>query len=450
MSVAPSRHAMHATATSAPVVIPQGVPLLDVQRQYRTIQREIAEALERVCASGRFVLGPDCERLEQALATYCQVPHGVGCASGSDALLLALMAYNVGPGDEVVMPSYTFFATASAAWRLGAKPVFVDIEPTTFNINPRLVEAAITPATKAIMPVHLYGQCADMRAIDAIARRHSIPVIEDAAQAIGAEFAGRRAGSWGEIGCFSFYPTKNLGGFGDGGMLTTKNPQLAERLKLLRAHGMQPRYYHQVVGINSRLDTLQAAVLNVKLKHLEGWTAERQANARRYSELFAARGLDRQLGLPIVSAGCRHVWNQYVIRVPHGRRDALRDLLDRAQDRQRDLLSGAAAPASLLRGARVSRGKPAGERTGGTRNAGPADLRRADRRGTRGRGRHDRRVSSIGRDAAAAPPRQPTRDDALSRYSSSSFLAFSSSLSAGVLGRQTVINPIAITTITIR
>jgi len=322
MSVAPAR--LSAALVPTRVVAGGAVPLLDIERQNRSIKREIAQAIERVCASGRFVLGPDCEQLEGALASYCQAPHAVGCASGSDALLLALMAYGIGPGDEVVMPSYTFFATASAAWRLGAKVVFVDIEPTTFNLNPRLLASSITPATKAIIPVHLYGQCADLRAIGSIARRQQIPVIEDAAQAIGAEFEGRRAGSWGGIGCFSFYPTKNLGGFGDGGLLTTSDAELADRLRLLRAHGMQPRYYHQAVGINSRLDTLQAAVLNVKLRYLESWTAARQANARRYGELFAGCGLDRVLGLPLVAPNCRHVWNQYVIRVSEGRRDALR------------------------------------------------------------------------------------------------------------------------------
>jgi dTDP-4-amino-4,6-dideoxygalactose transaminase len=298
--------------------------LLDVGRQYQTIRREIARAIEKVCDSGWFVLGPDCDELERRLADYCQTAHAVACASGSDALLLALMAHGVGPGDEVLMPSYTFFATASAAWRLGAKPVFVDIDPATFNVDPRRIEVLISPKTKAILPVHLYGQCADMRALDAIARAHGIPLVEDAAQAVGAEFAGRRAGSWGAIGCFSFYPTKNLGGFGDGGLLTTSDASLADALRLLRGHGMQPRYYHHVVGINSRLDTLQAAVLNVKLAHLDDWTAARQANATRYGELFAASRLDHVVGLPSVSAGRRHVWNQYVIRVPEGRRDALR------------------------------------------------------------------------------------------------------------------------------
>lgn len=327
MSVAPSRHSY--SPVVAPVVTSPaaGVPLLDVQRQHEPIRQEISAAIARVCDSGRFVLGPDCEVLERSLADYCQVPHGVACASGSDALLLALMAYGIGAGDEVLMPSYTFFATASAAWRLGAKPVFVDIEPTTFNLDVRQLEARITPATKAILPVHLFGQCADMEAIGQIAARHQLPVIEDACQAIGAEWAGQRAGSLGDIGCFSFYPTKNLGGFGDGGLLSTNSAELAERLRLLRAHGMQPRYYHHVVGINSRLDTLQAAVLNVKLKYLETWTAGRVLNAQRYSELFAEAGLTSAIGLPATSRNCRHVWNQYVIRVSGGRRDALRAYL---------------------------------------------------------------------------------------------------------------------------
>jgi len=304
-----------------------GVPLLDVQRQYQSLREEISAAIQRVCDSGRFVLGPDCEQLERSLAEYCQVPHAIACASGSDALLLALMAYDIGPGDEVLMPSYTFFATASAAWRLGAKPVFVDIDPKSFNVNTRQLESLITPATKAIIPVHLFGQCADMQTIQTIARAHRLPVIEDACQAIGAQMAGRAAGSWGDIGCLSFYPTKNLGGFGDGGMLTTTSAALAAKLRLLRAHGMEPRYYHQVVGINSRLDTLQAAVLNVKLKYLESWTLARQANADRYAQLFAERGLDHLVTLPTAGASMRHVWNQYIVRIPGGKRDALRAFL---------------------------------------------------------------------------------------------------------------------------
>ncbi len=326
MSVAPSENRWSVPAAPSAFVAgtPSPVPLLDVSRQYAPLREEIIRAIERVCDSGRFVLGPDCEQLEQRLAEYCQVPHAVACASGSDALLLALMAVGVGPGDEVLMPSYTFFATASAAWRLGATPVFVDIDAATYNVDPARIEVLISKKTKAIIPVHLYGQCADMRALEAIGSAHGIAVIEDACQAIGAEFAGRRAGGWSAIGCFSFYPTKNLGGFGDGGLMATHDEALAHRLRLLRGHGMEPRYYHSVVGVNSRLDTLQAAVLNVKLPHLDQWTAARQANAQRYNELFAANRLDQVLGLPAVAAGRRHVWNQYIVRVPDGRRDALR------------------------------------------------------------------------------------------------------------------------------
>ncbi|MHB1034540.1 MAG: DegT/DnrJ/EryC1/StrS family aminotransferase [Pirellulales bacterium] len=303
------------------------VPLLDMRRQYEALREAITGAVNRVCESGRFILGPDCEELERGIAAYCGVPHAIGCASGSDALLLALMAIGVGVGDEVIVPSYTFFATASAVTRLGAKPVFVDIDPATFNIDPALIEARLTNATKAIIPVHLFGQCAEMDVIGRIAKARGLVVIEDAAQAIGAEYHGRRAGSIGDIGCFSFYPTKNLGGCGDGGMLTTNRQDLADALRLLRVHGMQPRYYHQVVGINSRLDSLQAAVLNVKLPHLDRWTELRQANATRYTELFRAAGLDRVLGLPAAAPGLRHVWNQYVIRVPDGKRDPLRQHL---------------------------------------------------------------------------------------------------------------------------
>jgi dTDP-4-amino-4,6-dideoxygalactose transaminase len=325
MSVAPSRP--FSSSGTIHVATPSpGVPLLDVARGHLPIREEIAAAIARVCDSGRFVLGPDCEQLEKNLAKYCGAAHAVACASGSDALLLALMACGVGADDEVLMPSYTFFATASAAWRLGARPVFVDIEPSSFNIDARRIEAHITPRTKAILPVHLFGRLADMEAIGAIAKRHNLFVIEDACQAVGAELSGRRAGSFGHIGCFSFYPTKNLGGFGDGGLLTTSDAALADRLQLLRGHGMRPRYYHQEVGINSRLDTLQAAVLNVKLAHLDAWTAARQSNAERYGRLFAERGLDRVLSLPAAGPG-RHVWNQYVVRASDGRRDALRAFL---------------------------------------------------------------------------------------------------------------------------
>lgn len=303
------------------------VPLLDVSRGNGPLQDKILAALREVCESGRFLFGPACERLEQGIADLCQTRHAVGCASGSDALLLSLMALDLQPGDEVIVPSFTFFATASAVWRLGACPVFVDIDPRTFNLQPDLVEQAISPETRAIIPVHLFGQCAAMDLICEIAAAHGIAVIEDAAQAIGARYLDRAAGSWGDVGCLSFYPTKNLGGFGDGGMLVTHRDDLADRLRLLACHGMRPRYYHSAVGINSRLDTLQAAVLEIKLQHLEEMTAQRKANAARYHELFAAAGLDDQLTLPAESPHCDHVWNQYTIRVGHGRRDALRQWL---------------------------------------------------------------------------------------------------------------------------
>jgi dTDP-4-amino-4,6-dideoxygalactose transaminase len=302
--------------------------MLDLARQHGPLQDQIAAALERVCRSGAFVLGPEVVELEKNVASYCGVGHAIGCASGSDALLLALMACEVGPGDEVILPSFTFFATATAVTRLGATPVFADIDPITFNIDPAAVQSLMTPATKAILPVHLFGQCADMDALDRIAQAAGgIAVVEDAAQAIGAELDGRRAGSIGRIGCFSFYPTKNLGGAGDGGMLTTNDDRLADRLRLLRGHGMRPRYYHPIVGINSRLDSFQAAVLNVKMPNLDRYTEMRQANAARYAELFTAAGLANVLGLPATVPQRRHVWNQYVVRVPNGRRDALREFL---------------------------------------------------------------------------------------------------------------------------
>lgn len=308
-----------------------GVPLLDLQRQDAPLKEQFMEALSRVCDSGWFVLGPDVSALEEAVAAYCHVKHAIGCASGSDALLLALMACEVGPADEVIVPSFTFFATASAVTRLGARPVFADIDPVTFNLDPGAVKPLVTPATKAILPVHLFGQCASIDALAQIAQPGGLAVIEDAAQAIGAELDERRAGSLGQMGCFSFYPTKNLGGAGDGGMLTTDRDDLADKLRLLRGHGMRPRYYHQAVGINSRLDSFQAAVLNVKLPHLDRWTAMRQANARRYTELFTEAGLERVLGLPACAPGRRHVWNQYVVRVPDGCRDPLREFLAEAK-----------------------------------------------------------------------------------------------------------------------
>ncbi len=289
------------------------VPLLDLQAQHRSIRDEVMAAVERVFDSQAFILGTEVEHFERAVAEYCRARHAVGCASGSDALLLALMALGVKAGDEVITVAYTFFATGGAIARLGARPVYVDISLDDFNLDPELLERAITPRTKAIIPVHLFGQCAEMDAIMEIARRHQLPVIEDAAQAIGAEYKGRRAGTMGEIGCFSFFPSKNLGGAGDGGLLVTDDDELAERLRTLRVHGGKPKYYHRVVGINSRLDALQAAVLGVKLKYLDQWTASRQHNAARYHALFAEAGLS-QVITPKVKPGRRHIYNQYTIR----------------------------------------------------------------------------------------------------------------------------------------
>src|SRR3954465_4610746 len=259
---------------AVPLVTPAStpaVPLLDMKRQYEPLREKILAAVSKVCDSGRYILGPECEELERGVAQFTGARHAIACASGSDAILLALMALGVGVGDEVICPSYTFFATASAVTRLGAEPIFADIEPATFNIDPKKIEPLISARTKAIVPVHLFGQCAAMDEIGKVAAKHGLPIVEDACQSIGAAYAGRSAGTLGDIGCFSFYPTKNLGGMGDGGMLTTDRDDLAAKLKLLRAHGMEPRYFHQVVGINSRLDTLQAAVLCVKLQSTHMW-----------------------------------------------------------------------------------------------------------------------------------------------------------------------------------
>lgn len=309
------------------------VPLLDVNRDNAPLRDEFIEALTGVVDSGRFLFGPDVVELEKEVASICQVPHAVGCASGSDALLLSLMALGIGPGDEVIVPSFTFFASVSCITRLGATPVFVDIRPDTFNIDATRIEEAITPQTKAIIPVHLFGQCAEIDRICQIACQHDLAVVEDAAQAIGAAYHSRPAGSWGLVGCFSFYPTKNLGGMGDGGMLTTMDPAVEDQLRLLAGHGMRPRYYHKVVGINSRLDTFQAAVLRVKLTHLSDGVEKRAANANRYDQLFAESGLvaEGDITLPYQDPNAFHVWNQYAIRVGGGRRDALRAFLSEQQ-----------------------------------------------------------------------------------------------------------------------
>lgn len=305
---------------------PNTVPLLDINRDNAPLQDEFVEALSNVVESGRFLFGPDVVELEREVAGYSQVENAVGCASGSDALLLALMALNIGPGDEVIVPSFTFFASVSCIVRLGATPVYVDIRPDTFNVDVDRIAEAITPKTKAIIPVHLFGQCAEIDRICQIASDNDIPVIEDAAQAIGAAYHSRPAGSWGTVGCFSFYPTKNLGGMGDGGMLTSYDAAMADRLRLFAGHGMRPRYYHQVVGINSRLDTFQAAVLRVKLRHLPDAVEKRSNIAARYDRLLSEANLvgEGQLTTPHRDPNAFHVWNQYAIRVAGGRRDDLR------------------------------------------------------------------------------------------------------------------------------
>ena len=296
------------------------VPLLDLKAQYRSIEGEIKEAMNRVLESQYFINGPQVKECEAAVAGYCGCKHGIGVSSGTDAILVCLMAEGIGAGDEVITTPYTFFATAGCIARLGARPVFVDIDPATYNINPALVEKAITPRTKAIMPVHLFGQMADMDPILEIAGRHNLVIIEDAAQAIGAEDKGRRAGTLGHYGCLSFFPSKNLGCFGDGGMVVTNDSGRAEKLSILRAHGSKPKYYHKVVGGNFRLDTLQAAVVTAKLRHLDAWTERRRRNAARYDHLLAEAGLVPAIAPPAVKVS-RHIYNQYAIRTT--RRDEL-------------------------------------------------------------------------------------------------------------------------------
>jgi dTDP-4-amino-4,6-dideoxygalactose transaminase len=306
---------------------PVSVPALNLKAQYQSIRDEIEPVVREVLENQMFVLGPEVARLEAEVADYCGAACGIGCASGSDALLLPLLAIDIGPGDEVITSPYTFFATAGSIWRTGAKPVFVDIEPDTYNIDPARIEAAITPRTKAIIPVHLYGQAAEMGPIQEIARRYGLTVLEDAAQAIGAALHGTRVGTLGDMAAFSFYPSKNLGGFGDGGMITTDDPQLARRIARLRVHGMEPKYHHHEVGFNSRLDAFQAAVLRVKLRRLDIWTSLRRDVADRYRSLFSSHGLEELVGLPIERQGNFHVYNQFVIRVPATLRDSLRDYL---------------------------------------------------------------------------------------------------------------------------
>ncbi len=325
------------------------VPLLDLKAQYATIRDDVRRVMDEVCDSQYFILGPQVEALEKEVAAYSGCAHGIGVASGTDALLVALMALDIQAGDEVVTTPYSFFATAGAIARLGAKPVFVDIDPRTYNLNANLLDRAITARTRAVLPVHLYGQCADMDAILEIAGRHNLPVIEDAAQAIGAEcpvrkitdqspvsglrsLVSRRAGSLGVMGCFSFFPSKNLGGFGDGGMVVTNDAALAERVRVLRVHGSHPKYYHKFIGGNFRLDALQAAVLRVKLKHLDAWTAKRQQHAAFYDHaLSTMEGAAPAAPKAIWSATGDphfHIYNQYVIRTPQ--RDKLQAALKAA------------------------------------------------------------------------------------------------------------------------
>jgi dTDP-4-amino-4,6-dideoxygalactose transaminase len=303
------------------------VPLLDVKAQFATIREPLLQAVEATLAGGQWILGPAVADLEQRLARYLAVPHAVGVASGTDALLIGLRALGCGPGDEVVAPTYSFFATAGAISNVGAGPVFVDIDERTYNLDPSKLEAALTPRTRAVMPVHLFGQAADMGPILEICARHGISVIEDAAQAIGATWGNTPVGGIGDLGCFSFYPSKNLGGAGDGGLITSRREDLAARVRLLRVHGSKSSYLHEVVGYNSRLDSLQAAILAVKLEHLDGWARARAEHARIYNE--GLHGLDA-IVTPIDAGGGKHVWNQYVIRLRRGSRDALQAHLSEA------------------------------------------------------------------------------------------------------------------------
>ena len=315
------------------------VPLLDLKPQYQALKADIDAAIARVCESQYFILGPAIKEFEGAVAAYSQTPHGIGVSSGTDALLLALMGLGIGQGDEVITSSYTFFATGGTIARSGARPIFLDIDPATFNLSPALVRGfleqqcerreggvfnrATGGRIRALMPVHLYGQLADMRALGAIAREYGLKVIEDAAQAIGAaDEHGQRACSFGDVGCLSFFPTKNLGAFGDAGACVTHDAELAKHMAILRVHGMEPKYYHAFIGGNFRIDEIQAAVLNVKLKALDSWTEGRQRNAAFYDAAFAAAGLGDKVTTPYAVPGYRHIYNQYVVRVQQ--RDALR------------------------------------------------------------------------------------------------------------------------------
>jgi dTDP-4-amino-4,6-dideoxygalactose transaminase len=303
------------------------VPLLDLHAQYTPLRQALLDAVTRVCDSQRFIGGPEVEGLERELCAALGYPYAIGLSSGTDAVLAALMALDIGPGDEVITPTYSFFATAGCVVRAGARPVLVDCEPDTFNIDVPQALAAITPRTRAIIPVHLFGQAAELAPIVEAGAKQNIAVIEDAAQAIGCEYHGKPVGTWGAVGCFSFFPSKNLGAFGDAGFVTATDPAVAKKLQLIRTHGMEPKYYHHLVGANFRIDAIQAAVLRIKLPHLASWSQGRRRNAQRYRQLFADAGLDT-VTLPVEAPNRTHIYNQFVIRVPE--RDRLRAHLDAA------------------------------------------------------------------------------------------------------------------------
>jgi dTDP-4-amino-4,6-dideoxygalactose transaminase len=313
------------TTTTSSTTTPITVPLLDLSAQYAPLREALLAAVTRVCDSQRYILGPEIDSLESEFAAMLGVAHAVSVSSGTDALLAVLMALGIGPGDEVITPTYSFFATAGCVSRVGGTPVFVDVDPVTLNADPEAIARAVTPRTRAILPVHLYGLCADMDRIGQIADRAGVPVIEDAAQAIGSRIGARQAGGFGLAGCFSFFPSKNLGAFGDAGLVTTNDATLATEIRLVRNHGAEPKYFHSRIGGNFRMDALQAAVLRVKATHLPAWTEGRRANADRYRALFVEAGLHDVIELPVEPAGYTHIYNQFVIRVP--KRDALRDHL---------------------------------------------------------------------------------------------------------------------------
>lgn len=312
---------MPSATTSVPT--PSPVPLCDIRGQYQALKSEIDAAILRVLDSGQVILGPEVAAFEQEYADFCGAAHAVGCADGTTALLLALQALDIGPGDEVIVPPFTFFATVGSVLRCGATPVFADIDPLTFNLDPNKVAAAITPRTRAIIPVHLFGQCADLTRLTAIAETHNLYVIEDAAQSLGAEWNGRRCGTLGQVACFSFYPSKNVGTLGDAGMVTTNDDRLAKKLIALRNHGSEVKYYHKYIGWNARIDAIHAAILRVKLPYVENWLSGRREAAARYDRMIAEGGLTGFVHRPIAVPTARHTYNQYVIRVAARHRDRL-------------------------------------------------------------------------------------------------------------------------------